>query len=94
MIETRSNIQRMDWRGLLLILGMAFVGVVSFQGSRGIYETTEGRYSECARETMATGNYDDPVLNGQPHWTKPPLTYLSIMAGLRAFGLNPWGARA
>lgn len=94
MNETRSNIRRMDWRGLLLILGMALIGVVSFQGSRGIYETTEGRYSECARETMATGDYDDPVLNGQLHWTKPPLTYLSIMAGLRVFGLNPWGARA
>ena len=85
---------RFDWRGLLLVAGVAFAGAVSFQGSRGLYETTEGRYVECARETMASGDYDDPILNGQPHWTKPPLTYLAIMAGMRAFGNSPWGARA
>lgn len=83
-----------DWRGLLLVGGLAFAGAVSFQGSRGLFETTEGRYAECARETMATGDYDDPILNGQPHWTKPPLTYMSIMASMRAFGTSPWGVRA
>ena len=74
--------------------GMAFVGAISFQGSRGIFQTTEGRYAECARETMASGDYDDPILNGQPHWTKPPLTYVAIMGGIRAFGRSPWGVRA
>ena len=74
--------------------GVAFAGAVSFQGSRGLYETTEGRYAECARETMAAGDYDDPILNGQPHWTKPPLTYMAIMVGVRAFGNSPWGVRA
>ncbi len=86
--------QHFDWRGLLLVGAVAFIGAISFQGSRGLYESTEGRYSECARETMATGDYDDPILNGQPHWTKPPLTYVAIMAGMRAFGTSPWGVRA
>ena len=85
---------RFDWRGLLLVAGVALVGTVSFQGSRGLYETTEGRYAECARETMASGDYDDPILNGLPHWTKPPLTYMAIMAGMRTFGNSPWGVRA
>ena len=85
---------RLDWRGLLLVGGLAFAGAVAFQGSRGLYETTEGRYAECARETLASGDYDDPILNGEPHWTKPPLTYMAIMAGTRLFGNNPWGARA
>ena len=85
---------RPGWRGLLLVAGVALVGAVSFQGSRGLYETTEGRYAECARETMASGDYLDPILNGQPHWTKPPLTYVAIMAGLRTFGHSPWGVRA
>ena len=91
---TPSSIRRFDWRGFLLVGGFALVGAVSFQGSRGIFQTTEGRYAECARETMASGDYDDPILNGQPHWTKPPLTYVAIMGGIRAFGLSPWGARA
>lgn len=85
---------RFDWRGLLLVGGLAFAGAVAFQGSRGLYETTEGRYAECARETMASGDYDDPILNGQPHWTKPPLTYMAIMAGTRLLGNTPWGVRA
>ena len=85
---------RLDWRGLLLVGGLALAGTVAFQGSRGLFETTEGRYAECARETMASGDYDDPILNGQPHWTKPPLTYMAIMAGTRLLGNNPWGVRA
>ena len=85
---------RYDWRSLGLVAVLAFVGTTAFQGSRGLYETTEGRYAECARETLASGDWDDPILNGRPHWTKPPLTYLAIMAGTRALGNNPWGVRA
>lgn len=88
------SVRRFDWRGFLLVGGIAFVGAISFQGTRGIYQTTEGRYAECARETLASGDYDDPILNGQPHWTKPPLTYMAIMAGMRAFGHSPWGVRS
>lgn len=43
---------------------------------------------------LATGDYDDPILQGQPHWTKPPLTYIAIMPGIRWLGNNPWGARS
>ena len=85
---------RLDWRSFWLVLALAFVGAASFQGSRGLYETTEGRYAECARETMVAGDFDDPILNGQPHWSKPPLTYVAIMAGTRVLGNNPWGVRA
>jgi len=81
-------------RRLALILGLALVAVAAFQGSRGLYESTEGRYAECARETMASGEIDDPQLYGEPHMTKPPLTYLAIMAGLVTLGQNAWGARA
>ncbi len=73
---------------------VAFINAAAFQGSRGLFETTEGRYAECARETMLSGDWDDPVLDGQAHWTKPPLTYVAIIAGMRTFGENPWGVRA
>lgn len=85
---------RFVWRDLALVVTLAFIGAVAFQGSRGIYETTEGRYAECARETLASGNWDEPILNGRPHWSKPPLTYLAIMAGTQVLGNNPWGVRA
>ncbi len=74
---------------LLVALVLAFF----MQGSRGIYESTEGRYSECAREMVASGNLLEPVLNGAPHWTKPPLTYWAIAGGTRVFGNTLWGAR-
>ena len=77
----RRNPDRFDWRGFGRVAALAFVVAASFQGSRGLYESTEGRYAECARETLASGDWDDPILNGRPHWTKPPLTYMAIMAG-------------
>ncbi|MBN1332828.1 MAG: glycosyltransferase family 39 protein [Synergistales bacterium] len=79
---------------LKFILILALLLVVLFQGSRGLYETTEGRYSESAREMVASGNYLEPTLDGHPHWTKPPLTYWGIAAGIHLFGTNAWGARA
>ena len=65
----------------------------AFQGSRGIYERTEGRYAECARQSRQAGDLDDPVLNGEYHWSKPPLIYYCIAGGIKLFGNNAWGAR-
>jgi 4-amino-4-deoxy-L-arabinose transferase-like glycosyltransferase len=78
------------WKIMVLA---AFIAVV-FQGSRGLYETTEGRYAECAREMLASGNFLEPTLDFQPHWTKPPMTYWAIETGIALLGRNEWGARA
>lgn len=77
-----------------LAILLAMLLAVSFQGTRGLFDSTEGRYAECAREMLAAGNLFDPVLEGQPHWSKPPLTYMAIAAGLETLGNNAWGARA
>ncbi|MCD6287773.1 MAG: glycosyltransferase family 39 protein [Candidatus Hydrogenedentes bacterium] len=79
---------------LLLIIATAFLSSAAFQGSRGLYETTEGRYAECARQMVARGNLLEPVLNNQFHWSKPPLAYWCIAAGMEVFGQNAWGVRA
>ena len=79
---------------LWVALALALVGTAAFQGTRGLYETTEGRYAECARETLHAGDLTEPMLNGKHHWTKPPLTYAAIAAGLVVFGENTLGARA
>lgn len=79
---------------LYIALFLAFVSVSMFQGSRGLYETTEGRYALCARETYQNGNPLEPILHGKHHWSKPPLTYMAIASGLAIFGENStWGAR-
>jgi len=72
---------------------LALVTAFAFQGSRGLFESTEGRYALCAWEMVASGNYLTPTLHGKPHWTKPPMGYWAIAAGLRTVGKNSWGAR-
>jgi 4-amino-4-deoxy-L-arabinose transferase-like glycosyltransferase len=67
---------------------------LAFQGTRGLYEPTEGRYAEVAREMRESGSYLEPTLAHEPHWTKPPLTYWAIAGGLAIAGNNPWGVRA
>lgn len=64
-----------------------------FLGSRAIWDPDEGRYTEVALEMAASGNWVYPTLHGVPHFTKPPLTYWSIAAGMAALGQNEWGAR-
>ena len=77
------------WGPLLL----ALVVGVAFHGTRGLTETSETRYAECAREMLVTGNWMEPQLEFQPHWTKPPVAYWCMAAGMRVFGANAWGAR-
>jgi len=78
---------------LPVLLALALLAMLLFHGSRGLYETTEGRYAECAREMAQTGTWLEPVLNGRPHWTKPPLTYLAIRLPYMALGPTTWAAR-
>jgi 4-amino-4-deoxy-L-arabinose transferase len=88
-VSARSLVRSGRARLLLLSLCVAF----AFQGSRGLYETTEGRYAEVGREMVAAGDWMTPRLDGRPHWTKPPLAYWSIAASLEIVGRNTWAAR-
>ena len=82
-----------DPRWWLLLLALALAAAFAFQGSRGLYESTEGRYAESAREMLVSGDYLVPTLDGRPHWTKPPLSYWAVAGGMAVFGVNEWGAR-
>lgn len=86
------------WQRLLsppsVLVALAVTIAFSFQGSRGLYETTEGRYAEAAREMIETGDWLVPQLDYHPHWSKPPLAYWAVAGGMLVFGQNEWGARA
>ncbi|MBN2564853.1 MAG: glycosyltransferase family 39 protein, partial [Candidatus Eisenbacteria bacterium] len=79
---------------LILLIALAILLAFAFQGSRGLYETTEGRYAESAREMLETGNWLVPQLDYEPHWSKPPLTYWVLAGGMLLLGENEWGVRA
>jgi 4-amino-4-deoxy-L-arabinose transferase-like glycosyltransferase len=76
---------------VLIVLAVALA--FGFQGSRGLYETTEGRYAEAAREMIETGDWLVPTLDYEPHWSKPPLTYWALAGGMLLLGENEWGVR-
>ena len=82
-----------DKRLALFLAVLALAVAFAFQGTRGLQESTECRYAECAREMLETGDWLVPTLRYQPHWTKPPLTYWAVAGGMELVGRNTWGAR-
>jgi 4-amino-4-deoxy-L-arabinose transferase len=79
-------------RNLFLIITTLLLAF-AFQGSRGLFETTEGRYAEVSREMLETNTWLTPQLDYKPHWTKPPMIYWCIALSMKIFGVNTWGAR-
>lgn len=89
----RSTPAVMVTRREILLVVLALALAFGFQGSRGLFESTEGRYAEAAREMIETGDWLVPQLDYEPHWSKPPLAYWAIAGGMLALGENEWGAR-
>lgn len=71
----------------------AFFSTIPMLGSRGLFESTEARYAEVAREMLVSGNWLEPTLTGHAHWSKPPLAYWAIAAGMKLVGVNESGVR-
>jgi len=73
-----------------LLLFFAF----AFQGERGIFESTEGRYANVAYIMLKSGDWLHPMLNfEQSHWTKPPMYYWTVVASMKVFGQNTFAVR-
>ena len=74
---------------LSLLLGFAF------QGTRAVWSTDEGRYTENALQMIDSGNYLVPAYGtDRLNFTKPPVTYWAIAAAVNVFGRNEWAVRA
>ncbi len=70
------------------------VYAMSFQGMRGLGETTEGRYANVALEMIRLDDWVHPKLHHErPHWTKPPMTYWAIAASVKLFGGTTFASR-
>ncbi len=77
------------WLLALLVL-LAF----AFQGTRGIWEPDEGRYTAAGVNMVDSGDWLVPTLDREhPHLTKPPITYWAIGSSVKLLGRNEWAAR-
>jgi 4-amino-4-deoxy-L-arabinose transferase-like glycosyltransferase len=81
---------RTFWMVLALLMLLAF----AFQGTRGLWEPDEGRYSSGGINILRSGNWLVPSIDGEhAHLTKPPLTYWALASSFRLLGSNEWAAR-
>lgn len=80
-----------SWRWVLalgVLLGL------SFQGSRSLWETDEGRYTQVALQMLRSGDWLTPHRHHHRiHPTKPPLTYWAIASSVKFFGRSEWSVR-
>lgn len=73
----------------LLLIPLYFL----FLGNHPLLLPDEGRYTEVAREMLASGDFITPHLNGSVFFHKPVLFYWLQAFSLSHFGINPWSIR-
>jgi 4-amino-4-deoxy-L-arabinose transferase-like glycosyltransferase len=81
-------------RSLLWLMGLALLLAFAFQGSRGLWNTDEGRYVDGALQMLDSGNFLVPAYSPVAvNLSKPPMTYWVIAASLKVFGRSTWATR-
>lgn len=78
---------------IAIIIGLLSVFYFFGLGSYPLFTPDEGRYSEVAREMIATGDFITPRLNGVVFLDKPILYYWLQASAMKLFGLNEWALR-
>lgn len=79
---------------LLCLILLAAFAALAFQGSRGLMEPDEGRYSNVALQILQHDDWISLYRNQDSlHFTKPPLTYWLMAASVSVFGHNEWALR-
>ena len=85
---------RDHWLGDLLFLTVLLGMFFGFGlGGRALWAPDEGRYSEVAREMVASGDFITPRLGGVRFLEKPPLFYWTQSLAIKFFGLREWALR-
>lgn len=79
---------------LLSLMLTTCLWAIAFQGSRGLLEPDEGRYSNVAIQILQHNDWISLYRNQDSlHFTKPPLTYWLIASSVSVFGYNEWAVR-
>jgi 4-amino-4-deoxy-L-arabinose transferase-like glycosyltransferase len=93
-IPTRRNQGVSTVACFLALVVCVSVLAFAFQGSRGIWQPDEGYYTGAATTMERTGHILVPWLQDNFLIEKPPVIYWGMIAGLRVFGHNEFGARS
>ena len=81
-------------RPLLALLALALLLGLAFQGTRGLWEPDEGRYTNVALQMLHSGDFISLRRNEEAlHFTKPPVTYWTIAGSVATFGRTEWAVR-
>jgi 4-amino-4-deoxy-L-arabinose transferase-like glycosyltransferase len=77
----------------IVFWSVAAIVLLLYIGARGLWGA-EDRWAEVAREMRLTGDYFHPMINGQPYFDKPLLSYwfIAFVAGITG-RLNEWVVR-
>ncbi len=92
MTDLAANPNR-DRRETILLVVAALLVVFAFNGARPLFDTSETRYAEAAREMAASGEWLVPRIAGKPHLTKPPMAYWIYAGLIRIFGTGEFWIR-
>lgn len=85
---------RSNWLIDILSLAGIFILFYTFWlGSYPLFTPDEGRYSEVAREMIATNDYITPRIDGVAFLDKPILYYWLQAAAMKLLGVNEWALR-
>jgi len=79
--------------GFCTVIGLSAFLCFFHLGTYGLWEPDEARYSEIAREMLASHDFIIPHLNYVPYIEKPPLLYWLTTLSMSLMGVNEFAAR-
>lgn len=88
-----ANASRSWLIDLCILSGLLLFFYFLWLGTYPLFTPDEGRYSEVAREMIATGDFITPRVDGVAFLDKPILYYWLQAAAMFVFGINEWAIR-
>ena len=82
-----------DTKCLVVLTVLACLVFLPLLGTSGILNSSDGYYTEGAREMLETGRLMVPILNYEHFFEKPILIYWMIAACYKVFGVNTFASR-
>lgn len=94
MPPTLPRTSRHDWLiDMICLAVIVSVFYLLWLGSYPLFTPDEGRYSEVAREMVASGDYITPRVDGVAFLDKPILYYWLQATAIHFFGVKEWALR-